>query len=161
MDTSRVKKAIENGFVPVITGFQGVSPDLDMMTLGRGGSDTSGVAVGGYMGARGRVYLYRRARRSRGGSPDRAGGALHGGDRLRRYAGPGPLGRRCGSSSGGGGRKALCGARMGPLDLRLSAGNRDPHPEDQAERAHWHCRKEAGRRYCDGDDALSSYDGCG
>ncbi len=57
MDTSRVKTALEKGFVPVITGFQGVSDNWDITTLGRGGSDTSAVVIGGYLNARG-VYIY-------------------------------------------------------------------------------------------------------
>jgi aspartate kinase len=36
---------MENGWVPVITGFQGVAPSGRVTTLGRGGSDTSAVAV--------------------------------------------------------------------------------------------------------------------
>ena len=37
--------SIQNGFVPVITGFQGVTDSGDVTTLGRGGSDTTAVAV--------------------------------------------------------------------------------------------------------------------
>ena len=37
--------SIESGFVPVITGFQGVTDSGDVTTLGRGGSDTTAVAV--------------------------------------------------------------------------------------------------------------------
>jgi aspartate kinase len=36
---------IQSGFVPVITGFQGVTDSGDVTTLGRGGSDTTAVAV--------------------------------------------------------------------------------------------------------------------
>ncbi len=57
MDASRVIAAVEDGCVPVITGFQGVSENGDMTTLGRGGSDTSAVAIGGYLKAKG-VYIY-------------------------------------------------------------------------------------------------------
>ncbi|MBF0541936.1 MAG: aspartate kinase [Nitrospirae bacterium] len=46
VDTKRVAKAISEGYVPVIAGFQGVTDDLiDITTLGRGGSDLSAVAV--------------------------------------------------------------------------------------------------------------------
>ncbi|HTO27478.1 MAG TPA: aspartate kinase, partial [Devosia sp.] len=38
-------KRMKDGWVPVITGFQGVSPHGRVTTLGRGGSDTSAVAV--------------------------------------------------------------------------------------------------------------------
>ena len=37
--------SIKSGFVPVITGFQGVTDSGDVTTLGRGGSDTTAVAV--------------------------------------------------------------------------------------------------------------------
>lgn len=37
--------SIQSGFVPVITGFQGVTDSGDVTTLGRGGSDTTAVAV--------------------------------------------------------------------------------------------------------------------
>ncbi len=36
---------IENGMVPVVAGFQGVAPDGSITTLGRGGSDTTAVAL--------------------------------------------------------------------------------------------------------------------
>ncbi len=40
-----LKKRWQNGEVAVITGFQGIAPDNRIATLGRGGSDTSAVAV--------------------------------------------------------------------------------------------------------------------
>jgi len=40
-----VLDSIQSGFVPVITGFQGVTDSGDVTTLGRGGSDTTAVAV--------------------------------------------------------------------------------------------------------------------
>lgn len=45
IDTQRLMAAINDGIVPVIAGFQGVSADESVTTLGRGGSDTSAVAV--------------------------------------------------------------------------------------------------------------------
>ncbi len=41
----RVKAELNAGKVVIITGFQGVDPDGNVTTLGRGGSDTSAVAV--------------------------------------------------------------------------------------------------------------------
>jgi aspartate kinase len=41
----RLRKAIDAGHVPVIGGAQGVSTDRDVTFLGRGGSDTTAVAV--------------------------------------------------------------------------------------------------------------------
>tara|TARA_B100000945_G_scaffold687_1_gene606 strand:- start:465 stop:1694 length:1230 start_codon:yes stop_codon:yes gene_type:complete len=45
VDVQEVKKEIEDGVVPVITGFQGMNELGDITTLGRGGSDTTGVAL--------------------------------------------------------------------------------------------------------------------
>lgn len=47
IETGRVKRCLDKGQVVVIAGFQGVSdaPDLEITTLGRGGSDTSAVAL--------------------------------------------------------------------------------------------------------------------
>lgn len=47
----RVNSILNEGKVAVITGFQGVSPNGDITTLGRGGSDTSAVAVAIAVGA--------------------------------------------------------------------------------------------------------------
>jgi aspartate kinase len=43
--TNHLFSEIENGTIPIIAGFQGVDSDLNITTLGRGGSDTSAVAV--------------------------------------------------------------------------------------------------------------------
>ncbi|MFU8858543.1 MAG: aspartate kinase [Deferrisomatales bacterium] len=45
VDASPLRKALGEGKVVVVAGFQGVNPDGDITTLGRGGSDTSAVAV--------------------------------------------------------------------------------------------------------------------
>ncbi|MEG1311576.1 MAG: aspartate kinase [Romboutsia sp.] len=42
----RIKKELENKNVVVIAGFQGITEDGEITTLGRGGSDTSAVAIG-------------------------------------------------------------------------------------------------------------------
>lgn len=39
-------KALEEGIIPVVAGFQGVTGERDITTLGRGGSDTTAVALG-------------------------------------------------------------------------------------------------------------------
>ena len=51
MDKKPLKEALAEGIVPVVTGFQGRTIDGRTTTLGRGGSDTSAVIIGGYMGA--------------------------------------------------------------------------------------------------------------
>ncbi len=45
VDTKAVKAALDQGKVVVVAGFQGLDPDGNITTLGRGGSDTSAVAV--------------------------------------------------------------------------------------------------------------------
>lgn len=45
IDDQQVKKDLKDGFVVVITGFQGIDGEGSVTTLGRGGSDTSAVAV--------------------------------------------------------------------------------------------------------------------
>jgi len=47
----RVRAAVDEGRVPVVAGFQGVSLDRDVTTLGRGGSDTTAVALAAALGA--------------------------------------------------------------------------------------------------------------
>jgi len=51
IDTRRIRKILEEGKVAVIAGFQGITEDGDITTLGRGGSDTAAVAIGGYLNA--------------------------------------------------------------------------------------------------------------
>ncbi len=41
----KLKKQLKKGVIPVITGFQGMNDEGDITTLGRGGSDTTGVAI--------------------------------------------------------------------------------------------------------------------
>src|SRR3990167_522282 len=41
----RVQRVLEEGKIPIVAGFQGVSPDGEITTLGRGGSDTTAVAL--------------------------------------------------------------------------------------------------------------------
>ena len=45
VDTARVLETLDAGVVAVVPGFQGVCPDGRVTTLGRGGSDTSAVAL--------------------------------------------------------------------------------------------------------------------
>ena len=51
IDDVRVRADLAAGKVVVITGFQGIDPDGHITTLGRGGSDTSAVAVAAAMKA--------------------------------------------------------------------------------------------------------------
>jgi len=45
VDAARLVQALDEGFVPVVAGFQGINPLSDVTTLGRGGSDLTAVAV--------------------------------------------------------------------------------------------------------------------
>ena len=45
IDTARIRKELAEGHVVVAAGFQGVDENGDITTLGRGGSDTSAVAL--------------------------------------------------------------------------------------------------------------------
>ena len=45
IDTERIKRELENRKIVVVTGFQGVNKYDDYTTLGRGGSDTTAVAL--------------------------------------------------------------------------------------------------------------------
>jgi len=45
VDPERIQQELDNGRVVVVAGFQGLSPQGDITTLGRGGSDTSAVAL--------------------------------------------------------------------------------------------------------------------
>jgi aspartate kinase len=47
----RVREALADGKVAIVAGFQGISSGLDITTLGRGGSDTTAVAIAGALGA--------------------------------------------------------------------------------------------------------------
>jgi len=42
---ARIQEALRLGVVPVVAGFQGITEDLEITTLGRGGSDTTAVAL--------------------------------------------------------------------------------------------------------------------
>jgi aspartate kinase len=45
IDVDELNKRMKTGEVPVVAGFQGIGPDNRITTLGRGGSDTSAVAL--------------------------------------------------------------------------------------------------------------------
>ena len=45
VEVSKITSELDTGIVPVITGFQGMNENGDITTLGRGGSDTTGVAL--------------------------------------------------------------------------------------------------------------------
>ena len=51
IDPARVESELAEGRVVIVAGFQGITEDLDITTLGRGGSDTTAVALAAALGA--------------------------------------------------------------------------------------------------------------
>jgi aspartate kinase len=51
IDSTRIVEAVKAGEVVVVAGFQGVDEDDNITTLGRGGSDTSAVALAAFLNA--------------------------------------------------------------------------------------------------------------
>jgi aspartate kinase len=51
ISTGKIAEHLARGAVVVVAGFQGVDEDLDITTLGRGGSDTTAVALAAVLGA--------------------------------------------------------------------------------------------------------------
>jgi aspartate kinase len=45
VEVKRMQKELQAGVIPIVTGFQGVDKNGNITTLGRGGSDTTGVAL--------------------------------------------------------------------------------------------------------------------
>lgn len=51
IDTRRIREELEKGKIVVVAGFQGLDPARDITTLGRGGSDTTAVALAAWLKA--------------------------------------------------------------------------------------------------------------
>ncbi len=51
VDPERVVRELEKGRVVIVAGFQGITEEMDVTTLGRGGSDTTAVALAASLGA--------------------------------------------------------------------------------------------------------------
>lgn len=56
IDVSKIEKSLEEGKVVIVTGFQGVNDKGDITTLGRGGSDTSAVALAVKLNGKCEIY---------------------------------------------------------------------------------------------------------
>ena len=74
VEPSRVREALNAGAVPVIAGFQGMTEDGDITTLGRGGTDLTAIALGHALGAE-RVDIYTDVSGAMTGDPRRIAGA--------------------------------------------------------------------------------------
>ena len=57
IDTSRIREEIEKRKIVILAGFQGINENKDITTLGRGGSDTTAVAVAAALGAK-NCYIF-------------------------------------------------------------------------------------------------------
>lgn len=57
IDTKRINKELKENKIVVITGFQGIDKNNDIETLGRGGSDTSAVAIASALHVK-ECYIY-------------------------------------------------------------------------------------------------------
>lgn len=57
IDTGRIKMELENRKIVVVAGFQGINEDMDITTLGRGGSDTTAVAIAAALDAK-NCYIF-------------------------------------------------------------------------------------------------------
>lgn len=51
IDTTAMRAELDQGNIVIVAGFQGIDPDGNITTLGRGGSDTTGVALAAALGA--------------------------------------------------------------------------------------------------------------
>jgi aspartate kinase len=52
VNSKKIQDALDKGIIPIITGFQGITESGDVTTLGRGGSDTTAVAIAAQMKAK-------------------------------------------------------------------------------------------------------------
>ena len=57
VETDKILKNLKENNIVIVAGFQGMSEDGDITTLGRGGSDTTAVALATYLKAE-KVYIY-------------------------------------------------------------------------------------------------------
>ena len=57
VEPARIQEELEEGKLVIVAGFQGITEDMDVTTLGRGGSDTTAVALAAVLGAR-RCEIY-------------------------------------------------------------------------------------------------------
>lgn len=57
INTNKILNQLENNRIVIVAGFQGVTKSGDITTLGRGGSDTTAVALASYLKAE-KLYIY-------------------------------------------------------------------------------------------------------
>ena len=74
VEPARVRELIDDGKVPVVAGFQGMTPTGEITTLGRGGSDLSAIALGHALNAQS-IDLYTDVTGAMSADPQRVPGA--------------------------------------------------------------------------------------
>jgi len=52
IEPKRIVKELDSGKIVIVAGFQGITDEMDITTLGRGGSDTTAVALAASLGAK-------------------------------------------------------------------------------------------------------------
>lgn len=57
IDTTRILKELEDRKIVIVAGFQGFNENMDITTLGRGGSDTSAIAIAAALNAK-ECYIF-------------------------------------------------------------------------------------------------------
>ena len=57
INTDKILNELENNKIVIVAGFQGITKSGDITTLGRGGSDTTAVALASYLKAE-KLYIY-------------------------------------------------------------------------------------------------------
>lgn len=57
INTEKILSQLENNRIVIVAGFQGITKSGDITTLGRGGSDTTAVALASYLKAE-KLYIY-------------------------------------------------------------------------------------------------------
>ena len=133
----RIHEALDEGTIVLVAGFQGVSTAFEVTTLGRGGSDTTAVALAAALGADFCEIYTDVTRRLLGRPAARPGCAPADPRQLRRDARDGVLGRgRPRHPLDRGRAQSQCAAPR-PLDLRRRRRDVDPGggPRDMLEKA--------------------------
>lgn len=74
VEPGRVREILESGGIPVVAGFQGITEDGEVTTLGRGGTDLTAIALGHALDAE-RVDIYTDVSGAMTGDPRRIAGA--------------------------------------------------------------------------------------
>mgnify|MGYP006070436029 CR=1 FL=1 len=57
IDVSRIKEELDEDKIVIIAGFQGINEKMDITTIGRGGSDTSAVAIAAALDAKTAIFF--------------------------------------------------------------------------------------------------------